>query len=83
MNQDETVVQQTLEKHEEPDAIVCEAVGKCIYEFRNVEDDIVYEERVAGIMASLKHPERDNSTFGAWRDSGIDGLAYQKALRGK
>jgi hypothetical protein len=97
MNQDETAAQYTLdqrteakvlalaqEQHKEPESVVREAVAKYIDEVvRDVDDEIAYQERVAAIMANLKHPERDNSTFGAWRDSGIDGVAYQKALRGK
>ena len=97
MNNDEAVAQYTLddrteakiialahEQHKEPESLVREAVAKYVDDVvRDADDESVYQERVAAIMANLKHPERDNSTFGAWRDSGIDGVDYQKALRGK
>ena len=67
-----------------PEDLVREAVASYISTtVQAVDDEIEYQRRVAEIMANLKHPERDNSGFGSWRSSGIDGVEYQNALRGK
>lgn len=72
------------ERHRKPEDLVREAVAKYVEEIvREADDEAAYQSRVTAIMAALKHPERDNSMFGAWRGSGIDGVDYQNELRGK
>jgi hypothetical protein len=59
-----------------PGQLVREAVAQYLAE-------VDYQRRRAAVMASLQHPERDNTVFGAWRGADIDGVEYQNELRGK
>jgi len=62
------------QRNAEPEQLVREAVAKYLV---NVE----YEARRNAALTSLKHPVRDNRMFGAWHDSGVDGVEYQSDLR--
>jgi hypothetical protein len=61
-------------RSEEPQLLVREAVAKYLL-------DADYELRRKAAFANLRHPGRDNSLFGSLRDAGIDGVAFQNALR--
>jgi hypothetical protein len=69
------------ERQERPEDLVREAVARFLNGITRA-DEAAYQKRVAEVMANLKHPDQDHSMFGAWRGSGIDGVQYQKELRG-
>jgi predicted transcriptional regulator len=61
-------------RNEPPQQLVREAVAKYLL-------DAEYEIRRSAALAALTHPHRDNSMFGAWRGTDIDGVEYQSDLR--
>lgn len=61
-------------RNEPPQNLVREAVEKYLV-------DVAYDTRRDELLATLKHPQRDHSVFGAWKGANIDGVAYQNALR--
>lgn len=62
------------QRSEAPQNLVREAVAKYLL-------DVDYDKRREAALATLKHPERDNSMFGTWRAAGVDGVEYQNELR--
>ena len=65
-----------------PETLVREAVAEYLSATTHgTADEREYQRRVAEITAKLQRA--DDGGPGSWRDAGIDGVAYQDALRGK
>jgi len=82
--QNATIEALAQEQRKAPETLVREAVAEYISAAEHgADDEREYRRRVAEITAKLQRADGDDGGPGSWRNAGIDGVAYQDALRGK
>jgi hypothetical protein len=70
--QNAEIIALARQRNAEPVQLVREAISKYLR-------DAEYDARRKAAFAALKHPDRDNGTFGSWQV--VDGTSYQHDLR--
>nr|WP_315259398.1 hypothetical protein [uncultured Duganella sp.] len=72
--QNAEIIALARQRNQAPQQLVRAAVAKYLA-------DAEYEAQREVAFAALKHPQRDNAQFGAWRGMETEGVAYQSDLR--